>query len=35
MLPEGGGGLWRAAVASKGLLARKAEGLGLFLLPNE
>jgi hypothetical protein len=35
MLPQDGGGvLWRAAIASKGLLAREAEGLGLFLLPN-
>jgi hypothetical protein len=35
MLTEGGGGLfWRAAVVSKGLLAREVEDLGLFLLPN-
>jgi hypothetical protein len=29
-----GGALWHAAAASKGLVAREAESLGLFLLPN-
>jgi hypothetical protein len=35
VLPEVAGGVLRcAAVASNGSLARAAEGLGLFLLPN-
>jgi hypothetical protein len=35
VLPEDGGGVLRhAIVASNGSLARGAEGLGLFLLPN-
>jgi hypothetical protein len=34
LLEDGGGVLWRAAVASNGSLVREAEGLGSFLLPN-